>query len=176
MADSSICLALQRAEQTLSQKPHAAVQRDTAAHATLRDGLAVDVRHPEGHVLTTDMPATLGGSGEHVSPGWLMRAGLAACTATVIAMHAHRLGIVLDHLEVTACSRSDARGMLGLDDAVPAGPLEVELEVEIAAAGLEDSVLRDLVAWADTHSPVGNALRRAMEIKLEVRCRPQAVH
>ncbi len=176
MADSSICLALQRAEQTLSHKPNAALQRDTAAHATLRDGLSVEVRHPEGHALTTDMPATLGGSGEHVTPGWLMRAGLASCTATVIAMHAHRLGIALDHLEVTACSRSDARGMLGLDDSVPAGPLEVELEVDIAAAGIEESVLQDLVAWADAHSPIGNAVRRAIDIKLDVRCRPQAVH
>ena len=33
---------------------------------------------PGGATLLTDMPPELGGSGDQVTPGWLMRAGLAS--------------------------------------------------------------------------------------------------
>ncbi len=169
MSDSSISLCLQRAEDAFAQKPGLALQADAPAKAVLTDGLAMQVTHPSGHTLNTDMPVTLGGSGTHTAPGWLMRAGLASCTATVIAMRAERLGIRLTRLSVTASSRSDARGLLGLDPLVPAGPLEVKLDIDIDAQGQTPETLAELVAWADAHSPVTNALRRAIDVQSHVR-------
>ncbi len=58
------------------------------------------------------------------SPGWLLRAAEASCVATLITMRAAMLGIDLDTLEVTVDSVSDDRGLLGVDDTVPAGPAD----------------------------------------------------
>ena len=132
MPDSTICLAVKRVEDALTQKPGRGPQPDVPAQAVLTGGLGMEVRHPSGHTLLTDMPTSLGGSGQEVSPGWLMRAGLASCTATVIALRAERLGIRLTKLEVTARSSSDARGMLGLDPSVSAG-LHLDMQVDIQA-------------------------------------------
>jgi uncharacterized OsmC-like protein len=97
-----------------------------------------------------------------------MRAALASCDATVIAMRAAQLGIALDRLEVTVESESDPRGLLGMDDAVAAGPAHVRARVVIAAAGVPAAELREIVEWAERHSPVGDALRRAVPLEVEV--------
>jgi len=68
-----------------------------------------------------------------------MRAGLASCTATVIALRAERLGIRLTKLEVTAQSSSDARGMLGLDPSVPAGLVQLDMQVAISSRKMPTS-------------------------------------
>ncbi len=170
MPDSPIRVALQRAEDVFIQKPGLAIQADAPAQAVFKDGLAMQVAHPAGHTLGTDMPVTLGGAGVHAAPGWLMRAGLASCTATVIAMRAERLGIRLTRLSVTASSRSDARGLLGLDHLVPPGPLEVDLLIDIDAEGQSPETLAELVAWANAHSPVADALRRAIDVQSRMHC------
>jgi uncharacterized OsmC-like protein len=168
METSSISAAVQRVEDAFTKKPGLALQPDSPAHAVLTAGLAIEVRHPGGHVVRTDMPTALGGGGDEVTPGWLLRAALASCTATVIAMRAERLGIRLDRLEVSAHSRSDARGLLGLGDAVPPGPLDVDLQIRLETAGVAPQLLADLVAWADAHSPVTDALRRALQVRVTV--------
>jgi uncharacterized OsmC-like protein len=81
------------------------------------------------------MPTGVGGGSSAPSPGWLARAALASCDATVIAMRAAELGIPLQGLEVTVDSESDDRGLLGMDDAVPAGPLSSRILVRIVAEG-----------------------------------------
>jgi len=174
MPVSSISAAVQRVENTFAKKPGLALQADSAAHAVLTGGLAIEVRHPAGHVIRTDMPAALGGGGDEVVPGWLLRAALASCAATVIAMRAERLGIRLDQLEVSANSRSDSRGLLGLDPAVPPGPLEVDLHIHVTAEGVSPRALAELVAWADEHSPVTDALRRALQVGVIVNGERQA--
>lgn len=176
MADSSISAALQRVETAFTQKPSLALQNDAPAHAVFKGGLAMEVQHPSGRAVCTDMPAVLGGGGAEFPPGWLMRAGLASCTATVIAMRAERLGIRLTRLEVTASSRSDARGLLGLDACVPAGPSQLDMQVAIAADNADDQALAELVAWADAHSPVSSAVRRALELHVSVNGGPANVH
>lgn len=168
MPDSTICAAVKRVESALTEKPGRGLQPDVPAQAVFAGGLAMVVRHPDGQTVRTDMPASLGGGGAEVSPGWLMRAGLASCTATVIALRAERLGIQLTKLEVTAHSRSDARGMLGLDPSVPAGPQQLDLQVDIEAEDADEQVLAELVAWGDQHSPIGNVVRRPMNVRLSV--------
>jgi uncharacterized OsmC-like protein len=85
----------------------------------------------------------------------------------VIAMRAARLGIRLDTLEVTVESESDSRGLLGLDDSISAGLCAVRTRVRIAGDAQDDD-LRELVAWADAHSPVSCTLRSAPACTLEV--------
>ena len=83
-------------------------------------------------------------------------------------MRAAELGIPLQSLEVTVDSESDDRGLLGMDDAVPAGPLSSRILVRIVAEGIDPQRLQELVEWADRHSGVSDAIRRAVPTTVEV--------
>ena len=97
-----------------------------------------------------------------------MRAATASCLASVIAMRAASEGVALDRLEVTVESMTDSRGMLGVGPKVGAGFLELRTTVRIAAAGASADRLREIVRWADEHSPVTCTLREPPESKLDV--------
>lgn len=114
------------------------------------------------------MPAGVGGGAISPTPGWLLRAAHAACDATVIAMRAAEEGIELHRLEVTVESESDDRGILGIDDAAPPGPLRTQVRVSVAAVGVDEDRLRELITWALEHSPVDDALRRPVPVNVEV--------
>lgn len=128
--------------------------------ATLDSGLRCRVAGPSGEKIETDMPRAMGGEGACPSPGWLFRASLAACCATVIAAQAARLGIVLTKLEVRVSGDGDTRGILGLDR-VSAGYSALRTDIEIAAENASAQQLRDLVHWSEAHSPVGCTVRDA---------------
>jgi len=172
MAAQDIAAALQRAVTIFRQRPEAALHPDAPAAARWEGGTRVAARHANGARVQTDMPSELGGSGDQVTPGWLLRAGLASCLATRIVMAAAAEGIELTDLEVSASSRSDARGMLGMADAaggaVFPGPRDLELRVRIAghAASAED--LRRLVERSHRVSPNSAAIESALPIALAI--------
>jgi uncharacterized OsmC-like protein len=85
----------------------------------------------------------------------------------MVAMRAAQEGIVLDHLRVTVGSVSDDRGMLGLAD-VPPGPTESHARIEISARRVSPDKLREIVRWAEAHSPVADALTRSVPHRLEI--------
>jgi uncharacterized OsmC-like protein len=118
------------------------------------------------------MPELMGGTGQYVSPGWLLRAGMASCTATRIAMAAASEGISLTTLELTAGSRSDARGLFGMTDEhgakVSAGPQEVSLHVRICAPGVPTERLQRLVESSQRCSPVSCAIEKAIPVALHI--------
>lgn len=152
-----------------SEHPEKARSQDSAAVAVIEDGLRCRAEGPRGAVLVSDMPKGIGGGGSAPTPGWFLRAALANCDATVIAMRAAQLGIVLTQLEVRVDSQSDDRGLLGLGgDAVLPGPIGMRVQVNIAAEGASPEQLREIVAWAEAHSPVGDALRRAVPCTTQV--------
>ncbi|MGH7553092.1 MAG: OsmC family protein [Longimicrobiales bacterium] len=168
MSDDHIRQSIENAKQYLSEHPDQARYTDRAATALIEAGLRCRVEGTEGALVVTDMPAGVGGEDSAPSPGWLARAAQASCDATVIAMRAAELGIPLRRLEVTVDSESDDRGLLGMDEAVPAGPLNSRIRVRIAAEGVDPERLRELVEWADRHSPVSDAIRRAVPTTIDI--------
>src|SRR5437588_4123365 len=122
---ASIKEALDAASVYLSEHPGEARYTDSPATAVLEHGLRVRVEGPGGAFIVTDMPASVGGSDSGPSPGWLFRAALAACQATLIGMEAARRDVDAGDLVVTVDSESDDRGILVLDPSIPAGPLSV---------------------------------------------------
>jgi uncharacterized OsmC-like protein len=168
MPSDHIRESIQNARQYLSEHPDEARYVDHPATAVIENGLRCRVEHATGAVVVTDMPGAAGGEGSAPTPGWFARAAQASCDATLIAMRAAELGVPLQSLEVTVDSESDDRGLLGMDDAIPAGPLSSRIRVRIAAAGVDPQCLRELVEWADHHSPVTDAIRRAVPTTVEV--------
>jgi uncharacterized OsmC-like protein len=172
MAIRDIAAAAQRVESVLQRRPTSGTHDDAPATARWQDGLRVVAYHANGTEMPTDMPTELGGSGDKVTPGWLLRAGLASCLATCIAMDAAAEGIELTALEVLATSRSDLRGLFGMADGtgtpVGAGPSAVQLRVRIAAAGVSAERLRLLVEESNRCSPVSSAVRDAVPVSLQI--------
>ena len=158
--------AIEGATEYLTEHPGEARYTDSAATATLVDGLRVNVKGPDGEELTTDMPTSVGGGGQTPGPGWLFRAALATCEATLIAMRAAALGVDLSALEVAVDSESDDRGILGIDDAIPAGPLSIRVRVRVE--GSDQGRLHEIVEWALRHCPVDDAARRAVPVTVEI--------
>lgn len=164
---SDIAESIAGAVEYLAANPGKARYTDSPATAKI-DGLRSTVSGPDGATLVSDMPTGIGGAASAPTPGWLMRAALASCDATLIAMRAATEGITLDTLEVTVDGESDDRGLLGMDNQTPAGPLHTRVRVRIAAQGVDSAKLREIVEWADQHSPVGDAIRRAVPTTVEV--------
>jgi len=168
MSTESIREAQEKLGRAIGENPEKARGKNAAATAVLTQDLQFRVTGPNGEAVETDMPRGMGGGAAAPAPGWLLRAALASCTGTVIAMRAAKQGVALRTLEVTVESESDNRGLLGLDERISAGLSGLRLRVKIGADGTSADQLRSLVQWGDRHSPVGCTLHEAPAVRLEV--------
>jgi uncharacterized OsmC-like protein len=162
----SIADAVAAAGAYLTEHPDEARYRDSAATARLIDGLVTTVNGPGGETLTTDMPAGIGGTASAPSPGWYLRAAAASCVASLIAIRAAATATAIGPIEVIVDSESDDRGILGLDDAIPAGALS--LRVVVTVGGVRPEIARSLADWALRHCPVTDSVARAVPVTLDL--------
>ena len=116
MSTTSISDALQRVGEIMTAEPAKAHTKGVPATARLVEGLRFEVTGPSGESALTDMPTAMGGASSAPAPAWLLRAAIASCTASVIAMRAAQTGVQLTTLEATVESEVDQRGMLGLGE------------------------------------------------------------
>ncbi len=172
MSMQEIAVALRRVEAVLERRPDMGLHDDASATARWEGGTRMHIGHPAGRHVTTDMPTEMGGRGDQVTPGWLLRAGFASCASTCIAMEAARVDVALDALEVHVTSRSDSCGLLGMPDArgMPAypGPQDLRMVVRIAAHGVSDDALRTLVEESYRRSPMTRAIEDAIPVSLQI--------
>jgi uncharacterized OsmC-like protein len=155
--------AIETASGKLAEHPEMAVGTDAAATAVREEGLRFRVDGPKG-AITTDMSESVGGAASAPTPGWLMRAALAACDATTVAMEAARDGIELNDLVVSVESDTDFRGVLGVDGSAHPGPLAIRVHIELSAADATEDQLREIVRRAEERSPVRDALVREISM------------
>ena len=167
---SDIGPAVKRASAYLTDHPGEATYRDSHARARLTKGLRAEVNGPGGERLSTDMPKAIGGGATMPSPGWYFRAAAAACVASLIGIRAAMTGLQLDpeSVEVTVDSESDDRGILGLDDRIPAGALSLRVVVTARGAGPDREALEALARWAVDHCPVTETAQRAVPIEVRL--------
>ncbi len=166
MSTPKVREAIEHLGAAFAADPAKAKAKNAPATARLNEGLQFDVTGPYNARIVTDMPPAMGGAATGPNPGWFLRAALASCTATAIAMRAAKLGIALETLELTVESESDARGLLGLGD-VSAALGAVKTKVKIRG-NAKPEALRDLAAWGEAHSPVGCTLRQSADCSLDV--------
>ncbi len=164
--------AMQRATSVFTRRPDMGVHADASARAIWHGGTRISAHHAMGMQMETDMPCELGGSGDRVSPGWLFRAGIAACCATAIGMVAASEGVELDALEIEVGSESDTRGLLGMQtpsgDGVQAGPLAMQIAVRIHAARVDEARLRQIVERGLQRSPMQAAMQQPPPIEIRL--------
>lgn len=164
----AIRTAIEGASAYLTEHPDEARYTDSLATARVVDGLHVRVDGPNGESLETDMPGAVGGAGSAPSPGWFLRAAVAACVTSLVTMRAAQLGLTGFTCEVEVDSESDDRGILGLDSAVPGGPLSMRIGFRMSAEGVGLDRLEEVAVWAVEHCPVSDAVRRAVPVHVEV--------
>jgi uncharacterized OsmC-like protein len=160
--------SIEKAVRYLSDHPAEARYTDSLARATLGEALRVEVEGPGAERISTDMPKGVGGHGEQLTPGWLFRAAIASCVASTIGMEAAREGVKLTSLQVDVDSESDDRGILGMDETVPPGPLSTQIRIRATAGGIEEKALREVVERGALRCPVCDATKRAVEVTLEI--------
>ena len=168
MAGTPVRDAIEKLSKLFVAQPERARSKNAPATATLTDGLKFQVTGANGERVATDMPPAIGGEGSAPNPSWFLRASLASCTATAIAMRAAQLGVTLTALEVSVSSESDARGLLGTDPGVSAELFDLRTHVKIAAEDATGEQLEEIVRWADAHSPVGCTIRRSSAMGLQI--------
>lgn len=164
MAD--IRTSIDNAVAYLTEHPEEASYTDSAATATLGEGLRVSVEGADGS-LVTDMPKGVGGRSEHASPGWLLRAAVASCVATVIGMEAARAEVALTELVVEVDSESDDRGILRMAEDVPVGPSSMRVRVRIAGDA-DAAQLEEVARLGAAHCPVCDSVKRAVPVAVDV--------
>jgi uncharacterized OsmC-like protein len=150
----------------IAADPAKARSKPNPATARWTEGVKCEVTGAHGQRFLTDMPPAMGGEASAPNPGWFLRGAIASCAATVIAMHAAKRGITLHELEVTVDTESDLRGILGLGE-VAAGQRVVRTSVKIRGDA-DAQALRELVTFADAHSPVGCTLRDSPPCSLDI--------
>ncbi len=172
MTLETIAAAMERVSGALTRKPQAGLHDDAPAMVYWTGGLRTLARSETGTELATDMPTAIGGNDTAPTPGWLLRAALASCAVTRIAMEAASRGITLTSLEAHAQSSSDLRGLIGLaapdGKPVPAGPLAMDLHVRISAPGVDADLLRELVSATTGRSPVTCAVEQPLAVGLHI--------
>ena len=142
------------------------------AKARVEEGLRIRVEGSNGEMVTTDMPGGVGGGGAAPSPGWFLRASVAACVTSLAVMRAAQLGIEGFTCEVEVDSQSDDYGILGLDTSVPAGPLSMRISIQATANDIDPALTAEVANWAVDHCPVSDAIRRAIPTTVEVNNQP----
>ena len=162
----AIRAAIEGASVYLAEHPDEARYTDSLATAHVEEGLRIRVNGPGGEILTTDMPGAVGGGSAAPSPGWFLRAAVAACVTSLAVMRAAQLGIEGFTCEVEVDSESDDRGILGLDASVPGGPFSMRIGVRSTGA-LSDR-LEEIAHWAVEHCPVSDAVRRAVPLSIDL--------
>ncbi len=167
MKTTQIQQAIAEVEQYLRDNPERGSQADVPATATIEAGLRCRIDSPHGNAIYTDMPNSVGGDASANSPGWHLRAALASCDATLLAMRAARLGLQLDSIQVRVEASSDGRGMF-LDEGVSPGSTQMRLYFKISAPEVPRAQVEALVHWVEQHSPVGTDITRALDVPSEI--------
>ncbi len=116
----------------------------------------------------TDLPPALGGTNQAPSPTALLLSALAGCAVVFVRdTLAPQLGLPVTAVAATVRCESDARGLLGMDDAEPDlrnMTLDVSLESPDGQAAV-DEIAR---IWQE-RCPIYLALRKLMDIAVQFR-------
>ncbi len=113
--------------------------------------------------FTNGEPPVLLGANEGANPVEFLLHALAGCVTTTFVLHAAARGIRIQELATELDGDIDLHGLLGLNDAVPAGYEQIRVKMRVKA-DCTDRELEDLLAYARQHSPVCNTICRPVPV------------
>jgi len=117
-------------------------------------------------VFKNGEPPVLLGNNEGANPVEFLLHALAGCVTTTTVLHATARGIEIEEISTEIDGKIDLQGLLGLDDAVPAGYESINIKMKIKA-NCSDEELDELLEYTGPRSPVCNTIQRAVAVNLE---------
>lgn len=154
--------ALERATKTVTLKPSVG-QRVYVNTAVIENGLTCRVQE-KNHVLTADLPPSMGGEDCGPSPSALLRAALSSCVAMGVKMWAARRDVAIDRVEVRVETDVDARGQFGVAEEIAPGFEGVRIHIHVESPADPDLV-RDIIQTSLRFSPLMDAFRKAQAVE-----------
>ena len=127
---------------------------------------AEDESRTEAFEFTNGEPPVLLGANEGANPVEFLLHALAGCVTTTTVLHAAARGIQIERLSTELVGTIDVQGLLGLDDTVPVGYKQIQINMDIKADCTEEE-LDDLVAFAEDHSPVCNTICKPVPVTVK---------
>jgi len=127
---------------------------------------AEDVSREVPWEFTNGEPPVLLGKNEGANPVEFLLHPLAGCVTTTFILHAMARGISVHALSTELEGDIDLHGLLGMNEDVPAGYREIRVKMHVEADCSAEE-LDDLLAFAQTHSPVCNTICRPVPVKIE---------
>lgn len=137
--------------------------------STIRDFFGAgreDTSRQTAFEFTNGEPPVLLGRNEGANPVEFLLHALAGCVTTTFVLHAMARGIRIHEMSTELEGDIDLRGLLALDDAVPAGYREIRIRMMVKA-DCSDRELDDLLTHARRHSPVCNTVCRPVPVVIE---------
>ena len=125
-----------------------------------------DDSRSEPFQFTNGEPPVLLGKNEGANPVEFLLHAIAGCVTTTTVLHAAARGIRIESISTELEGDIDLRGLLALDDSVPAGYEEIRLRMDIKADCSEQE-LDDLLSFAADHSPTCNTVCRPVPVRVE---------
>ena len=117
-------------------------------------------------VFDAGEPPVLLGANEGANPVEFLLHAMAGCITTTIVVHAAARGIEIETLSTRIVGDLDVQGFLGLDDSVSPAYEKVTIQIDVKAACSEEE-LDDLLAFAQSHSPVCDTVMRPVPVVFE---------
>jgi uncharacterized OsmC-like protein len=137
--------------------------------STIRDFYGAgqeDTSRQASFEFTNGEPPVLLGNNEGANPVEFLLHALAGCVTTTFVLHAMARGITIRELSTELKGSINLQGLLGLDDSVPAGYEQINVQMHVKA-DCTDQELDDLLSYAQQHSPVCNTLCRPVPVMIE---------
>ena len=125
-----------------------------------------DESRTDAFEFTNGEPPVLLGANEGANPVEFLLHALAGCVTTTTVLHAAARGIQIERLSTELVGTIDVQGLLALDDTVPVGYEQIQINMDIKA-DCSDEELDDLLAFAKNHSPVCNTICRPVPVKVQ---------
>lgn len=142
-------------------------QGTATTRVTIRSGVTCDVEDGDWK-LVADESLGDGGAGLGPDPGVFGRAALGTCLAMGYIQWAAYMEVPIKSLNVVVEADYDARGMFGVDDSVSPGWTGVRYIVDIESPA-EEAKVRELIEYADRHSPLLDDFTRPLKIERVVK-------
>ncbi|MCB2189678.1 MAG: OsmC family protein [Deltaproteobacteria bacterium] len=114
--------------------------------------------------LPVDEPPLLGGKDSGANPVELLLAALGTCQEIMYAAMAALMDIPLNKVEVNARGYLDLKGLLALDDNIPAGYTEIKFETRLESPASKEQIAQ-LIKMVEDHCPVMDTLVRSISVK-----------